>query len=116
MSAPNRHLDGRKFSDLRAGDFCYSIDGDGKRVWAIVEQVVAIWKGGACPVRGGLFKTIPCYSNGQPMLYLGMWFRRTSGIEYANNSFDPPTDRPRTRLYLGLPKGVFAVSRGRVAG
>ena len=110
MTKPSRYSATRHFRDLKVGDFAYSIDTDGKNVWAVVERVVSVWVGGESPARGGLFKTLPCYSDGTPMIYLGMWFRRSSGIEYGNHNFEPPTDRPKERLYLELPKGVFAVS------
>lgn len=110
---PSRYSSSRKFSDLKAGDFCYSINDDGKRVYAVMERVVRVWPGPNAPVRGGLFKTLPCYSNGEPMLFFGMWFRRTSGIEYGNHNFERPTDRRRVRLYLDLPVGIHVVSQPR---
>lgn len=109
----SRYSATRSFSDLKVGDICYSIENKGKQVYAVVEQVVGLWlprRGSNCP-RGGLFETLSCYSDGTPMIYFGTWFRRTSGIEYGNWQFQPPTDRPRIRLYLELPKGIFAVSR-----
>lgn len=112
MTQPSRYSAVRHFRDLKLGDILYSIHSDGdRRVWAIVEQVVSVWSGPRTPVRGGLFATLSCYSDGTPMLYFRMWYRRSSGIEYGNWEFKPPTDRPRIRLYLELPKGVFAVSR-----
>ena len=115
MSAPSRYGKSRHFRDLKVGDFCYSIHDDRKKVWAVVEKVVAVWPGPNAPVRGGLFATLSCYSDGTPMLYFRMWFRRSSGIEYGNWEFKPPSDRQRTRLYLDLPAGVYAASRSRCA-
>lgn len=108
---PTRYSASRTFRDLKKGDICYSIDTDGKRVWAVVERVTGVWNGPNCPVRGGMFSTLSCYSDGSPMILFGMWFRRSSGIEYGDWQFRPPTDRPRNRLYLELPAGVHAVSR-----
>lgn len=108
MTKPSRYSASRRFRDLKVGDFAYSIHHNGKDVWARVERVVSVWPGGPC---GGLFKTLPCYSDGSPMIYFGMWFRQRSGVEYGDNEFRPPTDRPRVRLYLELPEGVHAVSR-----
>lgn len=110
---PSRYSATRHFRDLKIRDICYEVTNNGKQVYAVVHKVVRLWLprlGGKCP-RGGLFCTLPCYSDGTPMLYFGMWFRRTSGIEYGNWQFEQPADRPRIRLYLDLPKGIFAVSR-----
>lgn len=108
----SRYSATRRFRDLKVGDIAYSIRNDGKRVFAVVERVVAVWPGSRdCPDRQGLFKTLPCYSDGSPMILFGMWFRRSSGVEYGDNEFRAPTDRPRVRLYLELPEGVHAISR-----
>lgn len=110
MTKPSRLSATRTFATLREGDIVYSIHHNGKRVFAIIEKVAALWVGGACPARGGLFKTLSHYADGTCMLYFGMWFRRQSGIEYGNWQFQAPVDRPRVRLYLELPAGVHAVS------
>ena len=111
MTVPSRYSSRRRFSDLKVGDICYSIHNDGRRVWATVQKVASVWSGKGCPARGGLFSTLSCYSDGEPMLYFGMWFRCSSGIEYGDWQFRQPTDRPRVRLYLDLPEGIFAVSK-----
>lgn len=114
MSKPSRYSAARKFLGLKVGDIAYSIHNDGRKVYAIVERVTRVWDKGPSGT-GGLFATLPCYADGTPMLYFSMWFRRRSGIEYGDNNFDPPVDRPRARLYLELPAGVHAVSRERAA-
>lgn len=101
---------GRKsFRDLKEGDFVYSVSSTGrgrnKRTWATLEKVVSVWANN-CTVRGGLFATLPCYSDGEPFLYFRMWYRRASGVEYANSKFEQPTDRQRIRLMLEAPEGI----------
>lgn len=99
---------GRTFRDLREGDLVYSVHsyGRGKNKRQIVhcQKVTRVWLRGA--VRGGLFSTLPCYPDGEVYLFFGMWFRRSSGVEYANYQFEQPTDRPRVRLLLDAPEGI----------
>ena len=35
---PSRYSATRRFSDLKVGDICYSINTDGRRVWAVVQR------------------------------------------------------------------------------
>lgn len=99
----------RTFRDLKEGDLVYSVStygrGKNKRSWVSTSKVVRVWERGS-PARGGLFETLPCYPDGEVYLYFGMWFRRSSGVEYANHGFEQPTDRPRIRLMLEPPEGV----------
>lgn len=101
----------RRFRDLRVGDLAYAIDGDGTKTWAIVQKVVDVWTCPRCPIRGGLFATLSCWSDGSVMTFFRMWFRRSTGVEYANHDFAPPIGRPPVRLHLDLPKGLVAVAR-----
>jgi hypothetical protein len=100
--------------DLQVGDHLYEIcshgRGKNKRVYAVLQKVTSVherFEG----VRGGIFKTTSCYADGEPMIYFGMWFRRTSGVEVGNWQFEQPTDRPRIRLVRELPQGIELAQR-----
>lgn len=110
MTAPSRYSAGRRFRDLKVGDLAYSIHDDGRKVYALLEQVTDVWVNGP---RGGLFKKLSCYADGTPLILFGMWFRRASGIECGNWQFRAPVDQPRIRLYLELPSGIYVPSRQR---
>lgn len=97
------------FRDIKEGDLVYSVEtygrGKRRRQWVSTHKVVRVWENRS-PVRGGLFKTLPCYPDGEVYLFFGMWFRRSSGVEYGNHQFEQPTDRPRVRLLLTPPEGI----------
>lgn len=97
------------FRDLKEGDFVYSVQtwgrGKNRRQTVCTEVIVSVWEQRS-PVRGGLFATLPCYPDGEVYLWFRSWYRRSSGVEYANSKFEQPTDRPRTRLLLEPPTGI----------
>lgn len=97
------------FRHIKEGDLVYELvtygRGKNRRQWISTHKVVGVHERSSI-ARGGLFKTLPCYPDGEVYLYFGMYFRRSSGIEYADSNFEQPTDRPRVRLLLTPPEGI----------
>ena len=95
------------FAHLAIGDAAFSVHRSTserpRRRYAILERVQRLW-----PARR-LLMTLPCYANGEPMLYFGRWWRQADGLEVGNWAFTPPRDRRRDRLLLDLPAGVALV-------
>lgn len=94
----------KRFDELKEGDHAYTIwRPRGREAYAVLERLSG-------PGGGKYLRTLPCYSDGMPMLYFSSLWRRRSGIEVKLPQHGKR--RPR-RLVLELPEGVRVAANPR---